>query len=304
LWWGTSLLAIVLVNECSGQSMYEYSPMYRPIGARMVAFADASSASAYDVTCIFSNPASLSFLRTSSIVVNHTRNWNLGLVTDNVAIPLALSQRHTVAFGVTVDHAGYINPHPDGGVKFYDYGFDVGYSATILPTLSVGLLGSGRILEVDGVSRAGGWLSFGVFYFPTPGISYGLRLHGPGTGLLYGVDPEYGEYVDDKLKMPKALEIAAEMKYPARAFEPVVVLALATETVLSYGQTFYKGGIEIRPWSFLAFRMGYADLDGIHSFRMGAAMKLGRLRLEYSIAPGPTEQRYDALSLSYAWGGR
>jgi len=177
--------------------------------------------------------------------------------------------------GVTVDHAGYQDPRPDGRVEFSDYGFDLGYSVTIMPTLSLGFHGSARLVEVDGVSRAGGWSPWGSFYFPAPGISYGLRLHGPGTGLHYWVDPENGEHVEDQQKVPNALELAVEMKFPARAFEPTFVLALATERVLAYKQTFYKGGMEVTPWHFIAFRIGYADYEGIHSFRMGAALKLG-----------------------------
>jgi len=92
--WFAGFLMIAFGGELGmSQSSWEYSILYRPIGARMIAFADASSASAYDVTCMFSNPASLSFLRTSAIVANHTRNWNLGLITDNIAVPFALSQR-------------------------------------------------------------------------------------------------------------------------------------------------------------------------------------------------------------------
>jgi hypothetical protein len=302
--WGALLVCAVFTLPGFAQEPFAYITQPTPIGAQMIAFGDGHSASAYDVSCMFSNPASLSFLRAPTMTINRTRFWSSGVITDNIAIPISIAKIHTLAVGATIDHAGYNQPLPENAaVEFQDYGFDLGYSVTLIPTLSVGLQASGRMVSQDGIDYTGGWVSVGAYYFPQPGIRYGAHLQGFGSGFEYDHDTSRTRILTG-IQLPKCIEISAEMQYPAQSHAPVFVLAVSTERNISDKISRIKGAMEIMPWHFLSARVGYVTSDGQRSLRLGLGVHVEGLRLEYAVAPGPRAQRVDAMTLTYAWERR
>jgi hypothetical protein len=302
--WGVFLGWVLLTIPAFAQQPFSYITQPIPIGAQMIAFGDGHSASAYDVTSMFSNPAALSFLRSPTLSINRTRLWESGVITDNIAIPISIAGIHTLAVGATIDHAGYNQPLPENTtVEFQDYGFDLGYAVTLIPTFSVGIQASGRMVELEGVTRTGGWVSFGMFYFPQPGISYGLRFQGIGSGLEY-IHDESGTRIVEGVRLPQSVEISAEMQYPAQSHNPMFVFAVSTERLITADATRMKGAIQLTPWRFLFLRMGYVVSDAQRSFRCGLGISFQGLRVEYAVAPGPRAERIDAMTLTYAWESR
>jgi len=293
-------------QEGRGQSdipLYQYTVHPTGFGARQQSFARANAASASDATSMYWNPASLSFVTRNTVSVNHMHDWDARGYTELVAIPMTIAQGHYLGVGVSVSHFGYLGPKPDPGIQFTDFGLDLGYSVNVMPTLSLGTVFSFRYAKSSQTSLTANWVSLGAFYFPAPDISYGVVFHSAGTQLEYSVFNTGPQLTREPLPR-KSVEIGATMRFPTRGKQPIVTMSLSNER--SFPDNTYRimGGIEIAPFDFVAFRIGYGGNPTTVAGHYGIGFNYDRLRLDYAISPSKSETRYDTFTFSYVFGSR
>jgi hypothetical protein len=298
------VLTLVAVFPVSSQPTYRYDARPSGNGARGTAFADAYSADASDVNSMYSNPASLCFLKTSSISVSHLHDWTYQTFQQNIAAPFQISQGIVAALGVNISTAGYLHPTPlVGDVRFSQYGLDLGYAMKISSTLSLGAVVGIRYGKAENSPLGSTWLTVGAFYSPTPALTYGAVFRGGGTGLSYVF--EHGTTtVERQQRLPRTFELGAALSFPATSREPWVNLALASEKSFPDNENRIKGGCEVLPFKFCALRLGYGVGPKTVAARYGVGIKMSWLQLDYSISPSELEEQFDAISLSIHIGNR
>jgi hypothetical protein len=292
------VLTLVAVFPASSQPTYRFDTRPLGNGARGMAFADAYSADVSDVNSMYSNPATLCFLQTSSISVSHLHDWTFQTFEENIAAPVQISDGIAAALGLNVTTVGYLHPTPlAGDVRFSHYGVDLGYAMRISPTLSMGAVIGVRYGKADNSPLGSMWVSIGAFYSPTPGLSYGAVFRGIGTGLGYAFENNTTT-VEHQQRLPRTFELGAALAFPIKTREPWIHIALASEKSFPDNENRIKGGFEILPFSFCALRIGYGVGPKTVAARYGIGIRMSWLQLDYAISPSELEEQFDVFSLA------
>ncbi len=290
---GVAMMATAIV---SAQTPYYHTLRPGAVGMRSAGLADASNADATDVSGMFWNPGSLAFLKHRSVVFSHVTDVGTHASTEQLTVAVLRSEEFAVAVNGSLMHGGTLTPEVGPVIGFKGVGGDIGASYLLLPTLSVGVVAGVRGVTIGPERRTTGWGLAGVFYFPSPGISYGLTY-----GALRGVTYWYANAQSGVLWEPdltQQLEIGATMSYPPRATDPVVTLSLATARVFPGVSLFStKGGLEINPVSWASLRVGFKVGSVERVARYGIGFHLSRVRLDFAFAPSAVENRFGGVSL-------
>jgi hypothetical protein len=242
---------------------------------------------------MYSNPAAIAFMQRTSISIASTLE-SQGKFLEHVAVtPLYADRVQALTMGFAQGGFGSMWSKP----YFSDYGADVAYARKFGSTFSAGALLSyrdskGKRKDASAVSTA-----MGVFYSPTPGISYGFTYAGLGQSLLASYDST-SYSLKQELSPPQAVEIGATWKYPSAGQRSTVALNFASRKVFGQSQTLYKGGLELSPWRWLALRGGVATEPGTVAFRTGVGFMFSSFRIDYAVSPGPSPDRFHQLTLS------
>ena len=273
------------------------------IGARSASMADTYVSDAYDVSCMYSNPAAISLLRNSRFSVSGAMEIveNGGtLATINAAFPYRFSRTWSSAIGVTVHQIGTRFDHPATTIPWFQQSaFDLAVSNLLGRGFSMGAVltvHSGRIdssPRVWGVSGA-----LGAYYSPNRGISYGISFQGLGEGVSHPLDNPMNADVAALTPRDRSLQAGLTMRYPYQLEEPYVTISIANQKVFSHSGLVYKGAVEWLPQHYLALRVGYWVGPHSVSARFGIGIRLLDSCLDYAIAPGRSEPRFHQLSLS------
>ena len=296
-----TLYVLLTTHGARSQSLEEYGTRPSGLGARAAALADAYTADAFDVGSMYWNPGSLSFLRKTSILVNHRHEWTNSAFNEIVATPIIMARNQVFALGVQVTHLGHITS--PSNFQFIQYGLDMGYSINILPTLSVGMLMGIRFGKTETSSLSAVTTTVGIFYYPTPALSYGAVFSGIGSGIKYSYDG-VKSYLELDKRLPRSLELGGSMRFPSTANLPIVTLSLSSEKFYLTDEIRYKGGLEGYVLSFLAVRIGYVrGLTG-QGARYGLGILTDRFQVNVAVKPGDSADRFDELSISIFLGGR
>lgn len=269
-------------------------------GARNAAMADALISESNDISAMYLNPASLIFVKERSFFFNHgqLRN-NLGM-SENIAVPLLNISPVTLSLGLESYHLGYLKENsafPEQHI------FELGYNLTaatniIAPTFSVGATLGFQYGKTDYSKVWSTFYSIGINYSPSADINYGLALSGLGDDIRY-MQADSLLYAEKKIPNKK-LVLGASMKYPSSSSlrRTTFVLALANEKIFGKDGLLYKAGIEIRPWQFISFRLGYVFGPDVSEPRFGTGINLKPLILEYVFYAGPNPTMLQQFSLS------
>lgn len=289
-------VAMMATATVSAQTPYYHTLRPAASAMRSAGLADASNADATDVTAMFWNPGSLAFLRRQSVVLSHVSDVGTHASTEQVTVAVLRSEETAVAVNGTLMHGGTLTPEEGPTTSISSMGGDIGVSYLLLPTLSAGAVAGVRRMSIGVDRRTTGWGLVGLFYFPSPGISYGLTY-----GAVRGVTYWYANAQSGVLWEPdltQYLEIGATMSYPPRAQDPMVTLSLATARYFPGVSLFStKGGLEINPVPWASLRVGFKVGSVERVARYGIGFRVSPLRLDFAFAPSAVESRFGGVSL-------
>ena len=137
--------------------------------------------------------------------------------------------------------------------------------------------------------------SLGIFYAPSPEISYGLTYEGielassfrsNGEATVAGWEP-----------IPRRFAIGIAMRYPSSYSDRQLTVSVSNEKQIGLAGLFYKMGIEILPWRFLAVRTGFLTGPETESLRYGAGILASQMEVSYTYIPYSIKGRYHQLSM-------
>jgi hypothetical protein len=168
---------------------------------------------------------------------------------------------------------------------------------SISPVLSVGAMGGIRRTDLISLPTTSQWAQAGLFYYPTPGIAYGIAYRVRNGYTYWFSNNQSG--VQHDAKLGQIVEIGTTMTWPSRSDRPMVTLSLTTEKFFPGISLFStKGGLEVLPVQFLALRMGFKVGSFERVARYGLGFLFDPLRLDAAIGPGRTDNRFAGVSLS------
>lgn len=293
------LLTVAAYSVVESQVQVYY---VQPVGVsiRGGSFADAYSADASDVTSMYGNPASLSYLYNESVVVSDYITWTVKSHTISAATPIFLNQDFHFGVGASYESNGKIFQESGNGIPMKSYEFDIAASSRVIPTLSVGVLGGVRKFTFADLSRPSEWAQLGVFYNPLPGIAYGL-VYRYRNGLAFVKAGDALSLVRYQ-NTPADLELGAAMTYPSNAASPIVSLALSTVKTFPSAERFnIKGGLEVYPIRYVALRLGYKVGSTTNVPRFGIGVHVRNFRCDFGIGPNQSDDQFHGFSLSYSF---
>jgi hypothetical protein len=276
--------------------------------ARAAGMAESFVADAFDVGAMYWNPAALAYLQEFSIQLNHSQEQSIKSSDENISLPIRLRRSETIAFGVSVNHVGYVGDQSTV-YRAIQFGYNVAYAREIAPALSAGVTLMARWSHSVATERWGSSSLFGLYYNPSPEVSYGVSFGGIGTGIEYfdridtlGVDllghpsVEHTTVLRDVFS-PRYLQIGATLRYPAETHDPDLVLSFANTKVFNQSGLIYKGGVEYYPWGFIALRGGYIFAPDFSYARFGWGFRSKQFHLDFSISPNASSDQAIQISL-------
>jgi hypothetical protein len=288
---------VLAASPVSGQipSYYVFKP--EGLNMRQAALGDASCSEAYDVAGMFGNPASLNHLRETGVILTHVLDEGSHGQTDQVTLAVFSGAMFALAVNATYTHGGELRPEGFSPFPIKESGGDFAFSMAIIPTLSIGAMGGVRKTEIASLPSTNEWGQAGMFYYPMPGIAYGI-VYRVRTGSIYWfANGQNG--LEREPTVRQNVEIGATMNFPARSERPVVTLALSAEKYYPGVALFStKGGLEVLPLPFLALRMGFKVGSVERVARYGIGIMVGPVRLDAAVGPSRTDAQFAGLSLA------
>ncbi len=226
---GVSLLLTVLsASVASAQSLEQLDGMPYGISARAAALGNSYFSETYDAMAMYWNPASIVFIQKLSVIENAAIGPSQAMFRDGLALPVWIGDDRAVAVGLQGNYYGDRWSNPDAAF----HSLDVAVAQKISPTISVGALLNLRYSSVYQSSLWTGSGTLGAFYFPAPGISYGLAFKGLGWGTSFAAQDlvTSTQYLKN---LPKSLAVGATIKFPSYYENPIFTLSASDEKCLA-----------------------------------------------------------------------
>ncbi len=140
--------------------------------------------------------------------------------------------------------------------------------------------------------------SFGIFYYPTRDISYGLAVTGVGSGIKYIFDGEQTFLNSEQIT--RKLAAGSAWRFPSGVSKVAFLkFSLAAEFNFDLSRVNYSGGFEVIPFRFLALRIGY--LGGPNNYEYpsyGIGVFAGGWKLDFGMTPSKVAQEVFQLTFS------
>lgn len=291
------LLPLLAATAEARQTTVYFSAPFRT-GARGLGFAGAVAGDNPDASVISGNPAALSFLRNSDFVFTHTYERSSDVWDENVSVPLFLRRGEVVGISASVNHVGRVASSGRSPFRVIQYGYDVAYSRRLTPTLSAGGALNVRYARSSASKLWGLSSSLGLFYHPTPDISYGVAVTGIGSGMKYIYDG--AQTLLNSENIPRKLVAGAVLRYPSHVNrEPFLQISLATEKNFDINGVSYFGGFEILPLPYVALRAGYLGApDNVEYASYGLGLRAGGWKLDLGMTPSRVSPEVFQVTLS------
>jgi hypothetical protein len=268
------------------------------IGARALSFARAVTGDTPDVTVLYGNPAALSYLLNSSIVLTHTMEQSTNVMDENLAVPLFLRRGEVVGIAASVNHVGYVKQDILIPFKVMQYGYDVAYSRRLSKAVSLGGVLNVRYAESSASKVWGLSSGFGAFYQSTPDISYGMAITGIGSGIKYIYNGS--QTLLNAASIPRKLYIGSAWHFPTKTWKRNFLnMSVSAERNFEIKGIFYLGGVEFLPTEFVALRVGY--LGGPNSLNYasyGVGLRLNGWKLDIGATPAKVAGEVIQVSIS------
>ena len=293
------LWSCLAISASRAQIIVLYNSKPALVGARETGIGGASTADAYDVTSMYWNPASLAYLQNKSVVMSHQLDQTINTMNENIAFPLLFGKNENVGIGLSVNHVGQVGNTAASDFHVIQYGYDIGYSREILPSLSAGVGVAVRYASSDSARLWGVSSSYGLFYDPSPEISYGIMLGGVGSGILYISNRVKTDLSSQNL--PRVLQAAVTMRYPSAPSQTFLTLSVANQKTFGETGILYNGGLEAYIFHNLILRAGYIyqqNVIGVPTY--GAGVRIGKFQLDYGIVPSKLDNRSYQFSMGIA----
>ncbi len=295
---GLLFLATGGAGTAVGQGSTVYLSVPFHVGARAIGFSGASVGDNPDVSVMYGNPAALSFLGNSSILLTHTLERSSNVMEENIAAPLFLRKGEVVSIALTVGHVGRLSQTDKNDFNVIQYGYDVGYSRRIIPTLSVGGTLNVRYGRTTDSRLWGLSSSVGAFYFPSPEVSYGFAFTGIGSGIKYIFDGS--KTLLNSQNLSPGLKGGSTWRYPSSKFkERYFILNLEAEKIFDQSGLRYYGGVEFLPVPFFSVRLGYLGAqDNVEYASYGAGINVGKWKLDFGFTPSRISNQMIQVTLT------
>jgi hypothetical protein len=272
-----------------------------PVGARAAALGDSYIAETTDAGDLFGNPATLSFLSEWSLFMGHSMEWKDEMMSENLALAFPSDRIGCFGLGVSVAHTGYIKDSPRASVKMrvLQYLLGVGYAQKISSSLGVGGNLGVRYVESGGFRATELTPRLGLFYIPSPEVSYGLVYSDQGSPLEFTYDSLSATWKTEDRQ--QNLQIGLVLRLHLWRTDTTLTMALANEKVFRVHGITYKGGIELRPIGFLAFRLAYFVTPDVVYPRFGIGLSFRGLRMDYAISPSLRSDRFHEMTAALSF---
>ncbi|NJD22510.1 MAG: hypothetical protein FIA82_07545 [Melioribacter sp.] len=296
----TKKIILIIIFFISGYAAAQEIIVPTIRGARNAAMGDALVSESGDISTVYLNPASLIFLKETSLFINHGQlSDNLGM-TENFAAPLLHLNSLILSVSLESYHLGYIEKKSAfPGQNIFEFGYNITAATNaIAPTFSVGTTIGLQYGKTNYSKTWAASYSLGINYSPSADINYGLVLSGLGNYIKYS---HADTVLSAERKTPsKSLVVGASMKYPSASSlrRTVFVLAMASEKIFGKSGLLYKAGLEVIPWKFLNLRLGYVFGPNVSEPRLGMGINFRALVLEYVFCGGPNPVMFQQFSLS------
>jgi len=265
---------------------------------RNLAMGSAGVSDIENTGSMFSNPATLSFLRHPGVMAAHHHNWNNHVRDDAIAARVFHNKWLAVGLSGSFSYAGLLEPRFN--MEFTQYGVDLAISTKPEDILSAGVSASYRSGTAGDSSVSGYWFSMGAVYAPGGGLSYGIALSGMGRGIAYAYEPSLNRtVVTQGPEVMPALDVGASFVFPARGGPPSFLVSSSARRIFKTRDTEYRIGAELIVMRLIALRIGYVSRTE-DEVRYGLGVMLGRFRLDYTIMNRKDrEDQYDQIGLRY-----
>lgn len=296
-------MLFLVVNSVWSQISSQNVERHFIVNARAAALADAIVADATDISTMYWNPASLSFLNERTVVLNYSLERIHGrdnIMNENIAISLLQGEALGLGVGATYSHVGHIETgSPFGGYAFNQGSFDLAMALKLSRFFSLGLLSTIRKGKSGSQDVTAFSSSIGLMYFPSPEIIYGLSYQGIGDRIEYSLDATGLQTNPIKAKLSHSLQVGVTTRFNALADRPTLVLTSVSQKIFDINGIIYKAGVEAWPINFLALRIGYWVGTQTVAARYGGGLRFGEWQLDYAVSTTELEPQFHQVSISY-----
>ncbi|WP_020404155.1 hypothetical protein [Gracilimonas tropica] len=287
------------------EGLVGYPRTYK-LDARSVSLAEANFADPASFASFTVNPAILGFTHSSrSIYMSGFQNWQNNLNQFDLSLPSVTLGRHSglLRFGYFYPGLGDINPlgssdQPEPDLALYQIEFT--YAFFVRSNFSVGIAQTLSYGNNDDAQFTTYMVNAGLIYDPDGAISYAMVLNGIGRGLKYEFI-EDGTTILGSRSIPVSLQIGASFRFPVDDDEPYLTLSFANEKRFGESGLWYKGGLEIKPASFLSLRSGlmFQPEDLTYVPRYGIGFETSFLEFDYALSPNEfQDERYHTIGIT------
>ena len=259
---------------------------------RSLSMGSATVSDAYGRVSMGVNPALTGlFNKRISINSNSNHSWDTNLLRYDATLPTLIVGQHHITARIGMLNSGYDEINYLGSAQFPEpdvnqYHADLTYAFAVTEVFSVGLLQSLSYSFNDDAQYLTYFTDFGIAYAPAENISYGLVLRGVGREVEYEII-ETGATTLRSNTIGQKLEIGATFRFPVEDRRPYITMSFANEKRFGEDGLWYKAGLELLPFRFLAVRGGvqFRSVDVIFLPRAGLGFNTDYFRLDYMVAP-------------------
>jgi len=296
---GWLMIATILTYEVAFPQLGTGNEPSREIGARATALAGALASEAADASCMYWNPAALVGLDKASVLSDYYRSSAEPLWNESLSAVFRPTNDDGFGLGLSLGIARLDNQSTQSDLYPLQYSADFAYARVITSYTSIGVRAGLQYGHNEKSHMLAGSAAVGLFYFPSPEISYGIVYSGLGTGISYVLSQQSVVLAQEQL--PQALQIGVSMRFPALNESRSLVISLANEKIITESGLLYEGGIEIFLLRGLALRIGYMTGLGISEMRYGFGLIGDKLMVDYAITPAVQTSRLHQVSVSMAF---
>lgn len=282
--------AIAQIQNNNDRTGVLHSKMF---DARTLSMSNSTIADVSVMPDIGINAALLGLVNQPSVIkFNSNHNWENNLMQHSLRLPnLNYGPHHiTTRFGFL--HQGFDNlPFTSSSTlstpDVLRYQGEIAYAITFSEYFSIGTLQSISFTSTtNGRAKYRSYVAdIGLVYSPTGPVSYGMVFRGLGHETNFEVIENEQTRLEGRLAT-QVLEVGATIRYP---IEDRTYLSISFANEKRFGQDglWYKGGLEITPFSFIEIRAGgRVNFNRSHFIpRVGLGVNTGMLQINYMIAP-------------------
>jgi long-subunit fatty acid transport protein len=208
-------------------------------GPRAIAMGENFAGLADDVNALNYNPAGLAFVRDKELTVMHAV-WFQDIYYDDLGMSWALGTGSNVGLSLLYLNGGNFDKYiesPVGSGNYVqagqftasDMALGFSYAMTVLPNLSLGVLGKYISEAIDSSSANSFAVDFSGFYrtpIPTLGVGFNVQNLGPGLGFSQTYNLPINFRIGVGYKPMKAATVAVDIVQP---IETAMILGIGGE---------------------------------------------------------------------------